>query len=124
MYSASEKAKRLEFRCPDPACNPYLAFAAITMAAIDGIINKIDPGQPLDKDIYDLPPEELAKVPTTPGTLRGALEALEKDHEFLLKGDVFTQDVIDTWIDYKLRHEVQALDLRPHPWEFALYYDI
>ena len=94
------------------------------MAAIDGIANKIDPGSPLDKDIYDLPPEELAMVPKTPGSLRAALEALEADHEFLLKGDVFTQDVVDTWIDYKMEHEVKALDLRPHPWEFALYYDI
>ncbi len=124
MYSQSEKAKRLEFRCPDPSCNPYLAFSAILMAGIDGIQNKIDPGQPLDKDIYDLPPEELAKVPTTPGSLRESLMALEKDHEFLLKGDVFTEDVIETWIDYKMENEVQAIDLRPHPWEFALYYDI
>ena len=94
------------------------------MAAIDGILNKIDPGEPLDKDIYDLPPEELAKVPQTPGSLHEALRALEADHEFLLKGDVFTTDVIDTWIDYKMTREVQALALRPHPWEFALYYDI
>ncbi|ORC31105.1 type I glutamate--ammonia ligase [Marispirochaeta aestuarii] len=124
MYSSSEKAKRFEFRCPDPSSNPYLAFSAMCMAAIDGIANKIDPGSPLDKDIYDLPPEELAMVPKTPGSLRAALEALEADHEFLLKGDVFTQDVVDTWIDYKMEHEVKALDLRPHPWEFALYYDI
>lgn len=124
MYSQSEKAKRLEFRCPDPSCNPYLAFSALLMAGIDGIQNKIDPGQPLDKDIYDLPPEELAKVPTTPGSLRESLIALEKDHEFLLKGDVFTEDVIETWIEYKMENEVQAIDLRPHPWEFALYYDI
>ncbi len=124
MYSQSEKAKRFEFRCPDPSCNGYLAFSALLMAALDGIQNKIDPGQPLDKDIYDLPPEELAKVPTTPGTLRDALEALEKDYEFLLKGDVFTEDVIETWIEYKMENEVKALDLRPHPWEFALYYDI
>ena len=124
MYSQSEKAKRFEFRCPDPSSNPYLAFSAMVMAAIDGIQNKIDPGEPLDKDIYDLPPQEAAKVPKTPGTLRNALEALQADHEFLLKGDVFTQDVIDTWIEYKMENEVQALDLRPHPWEFALYYDI
>ena len=124
MYSASEKAKRLEFRCPDPSSNPYLAFSAVTMAALDGIVNKIEAGDPLDKDIYDLPPEELAKVPTTPGSLREALHSLEKDHEFLLKGDVFTPDVIETWIEYKMEHEVTALDLRPHPWEFALYYDI
>ena len=124
MYSTSPKAKRIEFRCPDPSCNPYLAFSAILMAAVDGILNKVDPGEPLDKDIYDLPPEELAKVPQTPGSLREALMALEKDHAFLLKNDVFTQDVIETWIDYKLKNEVLALDLRPHPWEFALYYDI
>ena len=124
MYSTSAKAKRLEFRCPDPSCNPYLAMSAILMAALDGIQNKIDPGDPLDKDIYDLPPEELAKVAQTPGSLREVLNALEADHEYLLKGDVFTQDVIDTWISYKMVNEVQALDLRPHPWEFALYYDI
>jgi glutamine synthetase len=124
MYSTSAKTKRIEFRCPDPSCNPYLAFSAILMAAIDGILNKIDPGEPLDKDIYDLPPEELAKVPQTPGSLHEALKALEADHEYLLKGDVFTIDVIETWIDYKMTHEVQALALRPHPWEFALYYDI
>ncbi|MCG2661260.1 MAG: type I glutamate--ammonia ligase [Kiritimatiellae bacterium] len=124
MYSTAPKAKRIEFRCPDPSCNPYLAFAAILMAALDGILNKVDPGEPLDKDIYDLPPEELAKVPQTPGSLRDALMALEKDHAFLLKNDVFTQDVIETWIDYKMKNEVLALDLRPHPWEFALYYDI
>ncbi len=124
MYSASEKAKRFEFRCPDPSCNPYLAFSAMVMAAVDGIQNKIDPGEPLDKDIYDLPPQEAAKVPKTPGSLRAALEALEADHEFLLRGDVFTEDVVETWIDYKLENEVTALDLRPHPWEFSLYYDI
>jgi len=124
MYHSSEKAKRFEFRCPDPSCNPYLAFSAIMMAALDGIVNKIDPGQPLDKDIYDLPPEELARVPQTPGSLRDALKALEKDHAFLLKGDVFTQDVIDTWIEYKTNREVKTLDLRPHPWEFAMYFDI
>jgi glutamine synthetase len=124
MYSKSEKAKRFEFRCPDPSCNPYLAFSAMLMAALDGIQNKIDPGQPLDKDIYDLPAEELAKVPHTPGSLRDALTALDKDHDFLLKGDVFTEDVIETWVNYKMENEVKALDLRPHPWEFALYYDI
>ena len=122
MSHHSEKARRFEFRCPDPTCNPYLAFSAILMAAIDGIVNKIDPGQPLDKDIYDLPPEELAKVPHTPGSLAEALQALEKDHAFLLKGDVFTQDVIDTWIFHKMQ-DVKAMDLRPHPWEFVLYYD-
>ncbi len=124
MYSNSPKSKRFEFRCPDPSCNGYLAMAAMLMAALDGIQNKIDPGQPLDKDIYDLPPEELAQVDKTPGSLREALLALEADHQFLLKGDVFTEDVIDTWIWYKMTNEVEALDLRPHPWEFALYYDI
>ncbi len=124
MYSTSEKSKRLEFRCPDPSCNGYLAMSAILMAVVDGINNKIDPGEPLDKDIYDLPPEELAKVPQTPGSLKDALLAVREDHEFLLKGDVFRQDVIDTWITYKMENEVQALALRPHPWEFALYYDI
>ena len=124
MYSKSVKSKRLEFRCPDPSCNPYLAMSAILMAALDGIQNKVDPGDALDKDIYDLPPEELAAVPKTPGSLREALMALEADHDFLLKGDVFTSDVIETWIDYKMVNEVQAIDLRPHPWEFALYYDI
>jgi glutamine synthetase len=124
MYSNSEKAKRVEFRCPDPSGNPYLTFSAMLMAAVDGIQNKIHPGDPLDKDIYDLPPEELAKVPHTPGSLREALTCLEKDHDFLLRGDVFTEDVIETWIDYKMKNEVLALDLRPHPWEFALYYDI
>lgn len=124
LYSTSPRARRLEFRCPDPSCNPYLAFSAMLMAAIDGIQNKIDPGEPLDKDIYDLPPEELEKVPTTPGSLREALEALEADHDYLLKGDVFTSDVIETWISYKMEREVQEIELRPHPWEFALYYDI
>lgn len=124
MYSPSPKAKRVEFRCPDPTCNPYLAFAAITMAAIDGIQNKIDPGQPLDKDIYDLPPEEAAAVPKTPGSLDAALDALADDHEFLLRGDVFTKDVIETWIEYKRINEVDAIRLRPHPYEFCLYYDI
>jgi glutamine synthetase len=124
MYSPSPKAKRIEFRCPDPSCNPYLAFSAILMAVIDGIQNKINPGDPLDKDIYDLPPEEAAAVPKTPGSLDAALEALQKDHEFLLRGDVFTEDVISTWIDYKMKNEVDAMRLRPHPYEFCLYYDI
>lgn len=124
MYSPSPKAKRIEFRCPDPSCNPYLAFAAMLMAVIDGIQNKFSPGQPLDKDIYDLPAEELAAVPKTPGSLDQALDALEKDHDFLLRGDVFSPDVIATWISYKRKHEVDALRLRPHPYEFCLYYDI
>lgn len=124
MYSASPKSKRIEFRCPDPSSNPYLAFSALMMAALDGIQNKIHPGDPLDKDIYDMEPEELSKVPTTPGSLGAALDALAADHEFLLRGDVFTQDVINTWITYKKKHEVDALALRPHPYEFCLYYDI
>jgi len=124
MYFTSPKAKRIEFRCPDPSCNGYLALSALLMAALDGILNKIEPGEPLDKDIYDLPPEEAAQVPTTPASLSEALQALESDHEFLLKGDVFTRDVIETWVNYKMEHEVQSLALRPHPWEFALYFDI
>ncbi|MHC4841973.1 MAG: type I glutamate--ammonia ligase [Planctomycetota bacterium] len=118
------KAKRFEFRCPDPSCNPYLAFSAILMAAIDGIQNKIDPGQPMDKDLYDLPPEELKDIPQTPGDLNEALQALKTDHEFLLKGDVFSQDIIDEWISYKTENEVNAMRLRPHPHEFELYFDI
>ena len=124
LYSASPKAKRLEFRCPDPSSNPYLAFSAMLMAAIDGIQNKIDPGQPLDRDIYDMEPEELAKVPKTPGSLREALNNLANDHAYLLKGDVFTPDVVETWINYKIAKEVESMDLRPHPWEFVMYYDI
>jgi glutamine synthetase len=123
MFSESANAKRLEFRCPDPTCNPYLAFPAILMACLDGIQNKIDPGKPLDKDIYELPPEELAKVPHTPGSLKDVLSALEKDHDYLLKGDVFTKDVIDTWIEYKTKNEVNPMALRPHPWEYHMYYD-
>jgi glutamine synthetase len=124
MYSASPKAKRIEFRTPDPSCNGYLAFSAILMAVIDGIQNKIDPGDPLDKDIYNLPPEELAEIPSAPGSLDEALEALKADREFLLKGDVFTQDAIDMWIDYKTENEINDVKLRPHPHEFYLYYDI
>ena len=124
MYSMSPKAKRIEVRYPDPSCNPYLAFSALLMAGLDGIQNKIDPGDPLDKDIYDLPPEELANVPVMPGSLDEALNELENDHEFLLKGDVFTEDVIKTWIGYKMENEVNVLRMRPHPWEFAMYYDL
>ena len=124
MYSASPKAKRVEFRPPDPSCNPYIAFAAMMMAGLDGIETKADPGQPLDKDIYDLGAEELAKVPSMPGALDEALDALERDHQFLLKGDVFTEDLLTTYIEYKRSREVDAIRLRPHPYEFALYYDI
>ncbi|MDJ0692987.1 type I glutamate--ammonia ligase [Mastigocoleus sp. MO_188.B34] len=118
------KAKRLEFRCPDATCNPYLAFAAMLCAGLDGIKNKIHPGEPLDKNIYDLSPEELAKVPSTPGSLELALEALEKDHNFLTESGVFTEDFIENWISYKLDNEVNPLRLRPHPYEFSLYYDV
>jgi glutamine synthetase len=124
MYSASPKAKRIEFRTPDPSCNGYLAFSAVLMAVLDGIQNKIDPGDPLDKNIYNLPPEELAEIPSAPGSLEEALEALKADQEFLLKGDVFTRDAIDMWIDYKTENEINDVKLRPHPHEFYLYYDI
>ena len=124
LYSKSPKAKRLEFRCPDPSCNPYLAFAAQLMAGLDGVQNRIEPPTPVDKDLYDLPPEELAKVPQVPGSLPEALEALEADHDFLLAGGVFTPDLIETWIDYKRINEIDAIRLRPHPYEFHLYYDI
>ncbi len=123
LSGTNPKAKRLEFRCPDATCNPYLAFAAMLCAGLDGIKNKIDPGQPLDKNIYELSPEELAKVPSTPGSLELALEALEKDHTFLTEPGVFTEDFIQTWIDFKLDNEVKPMQLRPHPYEFALYYD-
>jgi len=124
MYSSSPKAKRIEFRTPDPSCNGYLAFSAIIMAVVDGIENKIDPGDPLDKNIYNLPPEELAEIGSAPGSLDEALDALKADQDFLLKGDVFTQDAIDMWIDYKIENEVNPVRLRPHPHEFYLYYDI
>jgi glutamine synthetase len=124
MYSASPKAKRIEVRFPDPSSNPYLAFSAMLMAGLDGIRNRIDPGEPLDQDIYELSPAELSKVPSVPGSLDGALEALEADHEFLLQGDVFTADAISMWIDYKRSREVDPVRLRPHPYEFKLYFDI
>ena len=124
MYSASPKAKRIEFRPPDPSCNPYLAFAAMVMAGLDGIMTKADPGDPLDKDIYDLSPEEMKAVPSMPASLDEALTCLEDDHAFLLKGDVFTEELIETFISYKRRAEAEAIRLRPHPYEFALYFDI
>ncbi|QKQ77439.1 type I glutamate--ammonia ligase [Nostoc sp. TCL240-02] len=123
LSGINPKAKRLEFRCPDATSNPYLAFAAMLCAGIDGIKNKIHPGEPLDKNIYELSPEELAKVPSTPGSLELALQALEKDHAFLTESGVFTEDFIENWIDYKLGNEVKQLQLRPHPYEFYLYYD-
>ncbi|HEX3566482.1 MAG TPA: type I glutamate--ammonia ligase [Acidimicrobiales bacterium] len=124
LYSKSPKAKRVEFRCPDPSCNPYLAFSAILMAGLDGVQNKIEPPDPVDKDLYDLPPEELAEVPQVPGSLEESLAALESDNAFLKAGGVFTDDLIETWIGYKREHEIDPVRLRPHPWEFMLYYDI
>ncbi len=123
MYSASPKAKRLEFRCPDPSCNGYLTWSAMLMAMVDGIRNAIEPGEPLDRDIYDMSPGDLAAYAKTPARLEESLEALEHDHAFLLEGDVFTEDLIETWIGYKTENEVEPLRLRPHPYEFHLYYD-
>jgi glutamine synthetase len=122
-YSANPKAKRVEYRTPDPAATPYLCFSALLLAGLDGIQNRIDPGDPLDKNLYELPPEELAKVPTVPDSLLGAIEALEKDHEFLLKGDVFTKDFLENWVELK-KKEYDALRLRPHPYEFFMYFDL
>jgi len=124
MYSAAPRAKRVEFRHTDQSCNPYMAFAAMLMAGLDGIENKIEPGQPLDKDIYETDPEEVSKIPSMPGSLEEALDALQRDHAFLLKGDVFTEELLRTYIEYKRSKEVDAVRLRPHPYEFALYYDI
>src|SRR6266487_3711282 len=124
LYSKSPKAKRLEFRCPDPSCNPYLGFPAMLMAGLDGVQNRIEPPAPVDRDLYDLPPEELAQVPQVPGSLNESLRALEADQDFLKAGGVFTDDLIETWIDFKRLNEIDAVRLRPHPWEFYLYYDI
>ena len=124
VFSKHPATKRLEFRTPDPTCNPYLAFSAMLLAGLDGIKNKIEPPEPMDKDLYDLPPEEKAHVKQVPGSLEEVLDALEADHQWLLEGGVFTQDVIDTWIEYKRTHELDAVRLRPHPHEFALYYDL
>ena len=123
MYSSRPQTRRIEYRLPDGAANPYLAFAAILMAMLDGIRNKTHPGPPLDKDIYDLPPEELQNVAATPAHFDEALKALEEDHDFLLQGEVFTEDVLETWIQYKRNEEVEAVRLRPHPHEFSLYFD-
>ena len=124
VYSKSSKSKRIEFRCPDPSANPYLCFAAQLMAGLDGIKHKIDPGNPIDKDLYELEPEEAAKVKSTPGSLGEVLDALEKDHDFLLTGNVFTPDVVETWITYKRERELAPVNLRPVPHEFFLYYDL
>lgn len=123
MYSPSPKTKRVEVRFPDPTCNPYLAFTAMLMAGLDGIQNKIDPGEPMDKNLYDLDPIELSSIPQMPSSLKESLDELEKNHDFLLKGDVFTEDVISAWIEWK-RDEISAIDTRPHPHEFMMYYDI
>ncbi|MBI2860341.1 MAG: type I glutamate--ammonia ligase [Chloroflexi bacterium] len=124
VYSSKPKAKRIEFRCPDATANPYLAFAAMLMAGLDGIKNKIDPGEPMDRDVYELGPEEKARIKSTPGSLGEVLEALERDHAFLLVGDVFTPDLIENWISYKRKHELEPVALRPHPYEFYLYHDV
>ena len=124
MYSDSEKAKRIEFRTPDPSCNPYLAFSAMLMAGLDGIKNKIDPGASMDTDIYELSEEEAKGIKSVPGSLQESLAALEKDHGFLLEGGVFTKDLIEKWISYKRKSEIDPVRLRPHPWEFHLYFDI
>src|SRR6266436_5312641 len=123
IYSKSPKSKRVEFRCPDPASNPYLCFAAQLMAGLDGIRNRIDPGQPIDKDLYELEPEEAAKVKSTPGSLGEVLDALEMDHDWLFEGNVFTPDLIQTWLAYKRERELAPVNLRPVPFEFFLYFD-
>ena len=124
VYSKSPRAKRIEFRAPDPSCNTYLCFAALLMAGLDGVQNQIDPGEPMDKDLYDLPPEEAKQVKQVPGSLGDVLDALEADHEFLLKGDVFTTDLLEAYIAYKREIEVDPVRMRPHPHEFTLYYDV
>jgi len=125
MYSKSPKAKRLEFRCPDPSCNGYLAWSAMLMAMLDGIQRKLDPGKPLDRDIYEMTGSEMKEmgIRTTPGSLEQAIDALAADHAFLRRGDVFTEDLIRTWIDWKRSKELDPIRLRPHPHEFSLYYD-
>jgi len=124
ITGANPKAKRIEFRCPDPSANPYLAFSAMLLAGVDGIKNKIEPPQPIDKDLYELPPDEHADIETVPASLGSVLDALEADHDYLLEGGVFTPDLIETWIDYKRQNEIAPLQLRPHPHEFELYFDI
>ena len=124
VYTTNPKAKHVEFRSPDPSANAYRAFPAILLAGLDGIENKIDPGSPLDKNTYELTPEEQASLKTVPDSLEKAIEALERDHDFLTRGGVFTSDVIDVWIDYKREAEIDPVRLRPHPWEFYLYFDV
>jgi glutamine synthetase len=124
MYSENPKAKRIEFRSPDPSANPYLAFAALLMAGLDGVQNRIEPPEPVDKDIYELEGEEKARIQSVPGSLAESLKALEADHEYLLKGGVFTTDLVETWLEYKWTREVEQVALRPHPWEFYLYHDV
>ncbi len=124
VYASSPKSTRVEFRPPDPSCNPYLAFAGLLMAGLDGVLNKIHPGEPADKDLYDLPAEEAARIEQLPGSLAEALDILESDHQWLLEGDVFSDDVIHTWLEYKRQHEVNEVNQRPHPYEFHLYYDV
>jgi glutamine synthetase len=124
VYSKSPKAKRIEFRAPDPSCNPYLCFAALLMAGLDGIQNRIEPGEPVDKDLYELPAEEAKLIKQVPGSLAAVLDALEADHEFLLKGDVFTSDLLEAYISYKREIEVDPVRIRPTPYEFSLYYDV
>jgi glutamine synthetase len=123
MYHEAPKAKRVEFRSPDPAANPYLAFSALMLAGLDGIKRELDPGEPLDADIYELPVERLAKIATVPSSLEAALDALEADNAFLLEGDVFTPGLIEAYVRYKREAEIDAIRMRPHPWEFALYHD-
>jgi len=124
ITGTNPKAKRIEFRVPDPSCNPYLAFAAMMMAGVDGIKNKIEPPEPVDKDLYELPPDEAAAIPQVPGSLESVLDSLESDNAFLTEGGVFTEDLIETWIDYKRTRELDAIRLRPTPHEFELYFDV
>jgi glutamine synthetase len=124
ITGSNPKAKRIEFRCPDPSANPYLAFSAMLLAGLDGIKNKIEPAQPVDKDLYELPPDEHADIDTVPTSLNAVLDSLEADHDFLLEGGVFTPDLLETWIDYKRTNEIAPVALRPHPHEFELYFDI
>jgi glutamine synthetase len=124
MYSTSPRSKRIEFRCPDPSCNPYLTMAALLMAGLDGLQNKIEPPAPIDKDLYELPPEEAATVPQVPASLNAVIDRLEEDHDYLLEGGVFTPDLIETWIALKRENEIDPLRLRPHPYEFSLYFDV